>query len=277
MQYVYWYHLVEHSDPYTQGYVGVTSQPAIRERCHFGGRRGGSSILYKAVQKYGEDRVIKDILHTVEDAEAAYALEKSYRPTDRIGWNIASGGGLPPDCTGRKDSKETREKRTASIKAFWQANTRVSPYKGVVGRFTQEQRIAIGKAQKGKEISEQHRKAITDKNSGNLNVNAKQIRLTHKDMPEVVYTYPCIKDAADALNIPYNTLRSQAQRSIKNQQSSEPSRTGWICLCADDVVNSVEVVKRIVSTRNARFAQMASDRELNRKTKGTDVAISINR
>ena len=274
--YLYWYHLAEHTDPYSQGYVGVTCQPEVRQRCHKLGRRGGSQVLYKAFQKYGAENIQYEILASVDSAEQAYALEKTYRPSKRIGWNIAPGGGLPPDTTGRVDSPEVRMQRAESCKAFWEGKSRPSIFKGMSGRFTEEQRRVIGAAHKGKTISEAHRQAISEKNSGANSPKAKEICLVHMDNPGKVHSFPSIKIAAESLGIPYNTLRSQAQRTLKNNKSSEPSRSGWLCLTEEDAKNSVIAVQKSIEERSLRGLRIANERLERKKLKGTGVATSIN-
>lgn len=273
---VYWYHLESHTNPHKQGYVGVTNQNAIRRRCHLNGRSGGSKILYQAFKKYGEQAIFQDVLHTVDSKEEAYELEMAYRPHPFIGWNLAVGGGLPPDTTGRKDSPEVCRQRAASVSRAKLANPRPNYFKGMTNRHNDEARQAIGLVHRGKTISEAHRRAITEKNSGENSTKAKEVFLVHRDKPQQVHRFLCIKVAADSLGIPYNTLRSQAQRTLKNDQTSEPSRTGWIVLSQQDAQDSVRAVKHSIATRQARMQRLAADREANRKSQGTGVASGMN-
>lgn len=273
---VYWYHLASHTDPYSQGYVGVTCQNEIRKSCHLNGRRGGSKILHQAFKKYGSENIIQDVLHTVNSKSLAYELEQKYRPVPRIGWNLAMGGGLPPDTTGRKDSVEVREKRNASVRKAKAGKEYPSVFKGMTSRHNEERRKAIGNFHRGKTISEAHRKAISEKLSGSDSPKAKAIHLVHVDKPDQVHSFPCIKTAADSLGIAYQALRSVAQRTLKYNRTSEPSRKGWICLSEDDVHDPVSAVNTSIAIRSARFKKMSQEREANRKSKGTGVAPSIN-
>jgi group I intron endonuclease len=274
---VYWYHLSTHTDPYSQGYIGVTKQNSVRRRCHINGVSGGSRILCNAFKKYGIDNIIQDVLHTVQDKETAYLLEQQYRPTIEIGWNIAIGGGLPPDTTGRIDSQEIRDKRNASVRKAKAGKHYLSVFKGMTNRHSEESRKAIGDFHRGKVISESHKKAITEKMSGGNSPMAKEIHFVHKDFPDQVHTFPCIKTAADTLNIPYNALRSLAQRTLRNNKTSEPSRSGWICLASKDVNTPVDAVNTTIANRLDRFRKMINEREANRLLKGTGVTPSINK
>lgn len=79
MAVIYWVRLPEHTDIYTQGYVGVTPNFAKRMREH--------KHRFKAIW----DQVV---METILIAEAAYcyAIEKKLRPGRNIGWNKSIGG-----------------------------------------------------------------------------------------------------------------------------------------------------------------------------------------
>lgn len=274
---VYWYHLAEHTDVYSQGYVGVTCQNDIRKRCHIAGRPGGSKILHRAYKKYGEENIIQDILYITDDKEYAYAIENILRPHPRIGWNIATGGGLPPDTTGRVDSPEVRAKRAKSVRRAKAGKSCPNKFKGMTGRYTEEQRKAIGDVHRGKTISEEHRQAISEKLSGGNSPKAKEIHLVHQDDLQTVHHFPCIRTAADTLGVNYNSLRAQAQRTLKYDKTSDPSRKGWICIAPTDVPHATEAASQAILRRKARIIKMVQEREANRKLKGTGVTTSINR
>lgn len=273
---VYWYHLASHTDPFTQGYVGVTCQNDVRKRCHMKGLRGGSTVLHKAFQKYGKENILQDVLQTVDNKQEAYELEQVYRSKPRIGWNLTSGGGLPPDTTGRVDSPEVRKRRGESVRKARMETYFPNKFKGTTGRYTDEQREHLGTFHRGKTISDSHRKAISEKMSGSDSPKAKEVHLVHVDAPENIQSYPCIKVAADTLGIPYQALRSLAQRTWKMDKPSEPSRLGWICLTKDNLTNPVVTVQKVLEARSARFAKIVSDRERNRREKGVGVTPSIN-
>ena len=89
--YLYWIHLQEHVDIFTEGYIGVTKRPKRRFYEH--SLHPDSPILESAYKKY------KDIVSTVlmiGPKDYCYEMEEKLRPTDHIGWNIAQGGKKPP-------------------------------------------------------------------------------------------------------------------------------------------------------------------------------------
>lgn len=109
--YVYWIHLPEHTDIFTEGYVGITTNYGERFRVHKGLYNEKCLHLSRAIKKYG-DRLVYDVV-----LEAAYGycatVESKLRAVRNIGWNIAVGGVFP--LFGSKMSKEGREKQKASV------------------------------------------------------------------------------------------------------------------------------------------------------------------
>lgn len=85
--FVYWYKRPDFTNPYTEGYIGITNNTRRRNLEH---RRGTKNLhLTNALNKYDDIEMI--ILHTCAKAEAL-ELEYMYRPTKNIGWNMAAGG-----------------------------------------------------------------------------------------------------------------------------------------------------------------------------------------
>lgn len=79
MAVVYWLHLEDETDIFSQGYVGVTEKMAARLRSH---KHHFKSIWHKV------------IIETIVDASKDYCflIESKLRPTSKIGWNKGSGG-----------------------------------------------------------------------------------------------------------------------------------------------------------------------------------------
>lgn len=187
--YLYWYHLPEHTDPYTQGYIGITNDLERRHKEHkYSANKQNKTYLCthftKAINAYnGIDNLEKDIL-----AEASYeeicTLERNYRPTLSIGWNIAVGGEHPGA---------------------------LSPFKGLTTRWSEEQKQIIGNYHKGKTISETHKQALREKNRQNPSL-CTPISLFHKDNYVILYTFHSISEASRQLGIPLARLKSKHQR-----------------------------------------------------------------
>jgi predicted GIY-YIG superfamily endonuclease len=93
LTFVYWIRKPEHTDKYTQGYVGVTNNPERRWKEHTQQARLNThcnSYLENVICKYQEN-LVYEIIYLGEKI-ACYKLEKTLRPAPSIGWNLMSGG-----------------------------------------------------------------------------------------------------------------------------------------------------------------------------------------
>ena len=79
MAVLYWVRLHDHTDIFTQGYVGVTPNFAKRMREH--------KIKFKELW----DKIVMETIIVAESAYC-YSIEKKLRPLKNIGWNKAIGG-----------------------------------------------------------------------------------------------------------------------------------------------------------------------------------------
>lgn len=123
MALVYWIHKPEHTDIFSQGYVGVTSrelqdrlaehEKVARLQCK------GFSILHRAINSYGLENLVSEIVLICEE-EYAYTIEEKLRPDLKIGWNLAKGGDKPPSKLGFSHSEESKIK----ISAIWKGRKR---------------------------------------------------------------------------------------------------------------------------------------------------------
>ncbi|UZS00918.1 intron-associated endonuclease [Pseudomonas phage vB_PsaM_M1] len=110
---VYWIHLPEHTDVFSQGYVGITKMTAKKRFYkHLSVSKSNTTradtILSRAIKKYG-DRIIVDTL-IICTVDYAFDMESKLRPSPRIGWNTDQGG------RGRKEmSQETRLKISKTL------------------------------------------------------------------------------------------------------------------------------------------------------------------
>lgn len=201
--YLYWYRLPEHTDPYTQGYIGVTNDLKRRHNEHkySSNKRNKTYIcthFTNAINLYGGiDKLIKEVLHEQDSYEEVYTLERKYRPSIDIGWNIAVGGEYPGE---------------------------VSPLKGKTDRWDDAKKALIGSYHKGKTISEEHKKALSQKNRANVNLGT-SVTLFHKDAYEVTYTFHSLSEASRQLDIPLPRLKSKNLR-----KKTSYGEDGWAIL-----------------------------------------------
>lgn len=90
---VYWLGLKEHTDIFTQGYIGVTNN--INDRYEAHRNRTQNAHLKNAIAKYGWDNIVKKVI-IVADETYCLMIEAQLRAKESIGWNIVIGGGKPP-------------------------------------------------------------------------------------------------------------------------------------------------------------------------------------
>jgi hypothetical protein len=97
---VYWIHSPEHTDIFSQGYVGVSNNHEFRWKYH--SQKQENAHLRHAIQKYGWDNLVKKVV-LIGDEKYCLDIEFKLRPSDKIGWNIVMGGGKPPVRYGNKN------------------------------------------------------------------------------------------------------------------------------------------------------------------------------
>jgi hypothetical protein len=103
---------------FSQGYVGVSNN--VKKRWYDHNLKAQNTHLHNAVNKYGWDNLVKEVM-LIADNAYCLDIETKLRPTDRLGWNIVKGGGMPPSALGKKFgpmSEETKEKVSAAKKGF---------------------------------------------------------------------------------------------------------------------------------------------------------------
>jgi len=98
---LYWIRHKDHTDMFSQGYVGVSKNTQVRWFRH--SRYSDNQHLKAAIKKYGWDNLIKEVV-LIGQETYCYNLEAKIRPTKQIGWNIAEGGAKPPASQYRGDN-----------------------------------------------------------------------------------------------------------------------------------------------------------------------------
>jgi stalled ribosome alternative rescue factor ArfA len=90
---IYWIHCLDHTDIFTQGYVGISKSAEKRWIQHF--KRSGNRHLNFAIEKYGWDNLVKEKI-VIGGKDYCLDIERKLRSADGIGWNLVAGGGYPP-------------------------------------------------------------------------------------------------------------------------------------------------------------------------------------
>ena len=96
---VYWIHHPDHTDMFTQGYIGISKN--TKQRWHGHRYSTNNTHLKNAIKKYGWNVLLKTII-LVADEAYCLMIESHLRSKDQIGWNIVKGGGMPPSTPWNK-------------------------------------------------------------------------------------------------------------------------------------------------------------------------------
>ena len=127
---VYWVRCADHTDLFTQGYIGVTSNFDRRMNEHY--KKTENRHFKFAIEKYGWENLIKEQI-LIGSEDYCLEIEQKLRPTDKIGWNLVKGGGNPPPAYGNNYksgipswnkgipmAEESAKKLSQSIKKLWE-------------------------------------------------------------------------------------------------------------------------------------------------------------
>jgi hypothetical protein len=98
MHSVYWIRNASHTDIFSQGYVGVSSNVVKRWNSH---KNSPTNYHFSnAINMYGWDNLVKEVV-LLANKDYCLNVETKLRPNDKIGWNVVAGGGLPPSSKGK--------------------------------------------------------------------------------------------------------------------------------------------------------------------------------
>lgn len=167
-----------------KAYIGQTRHDAYKTRIreHFNGR--GSRLLKQAIEKYGQDAFVVEILHDgifpefLDDLEIE-AIAK-FNTVAPYGYNLDTGGGgngTPSEATrqkmseakkGFKHSDESRRKISEAQKGRTHSEaSRRKMSKAKKGKtLSDETRRKISKACKDRTLTEEHRRKISEAQKG---------------------------------------------------------------------------------------------------------------
>ena len=94
---LYWIKYSHHTNPHTEGYIGISARPKERFVEH---KKYNSKNLH--LSRCIEKGAYMEILQENLSYEEALCLEEQYRPSNNLGWNINKGGNIPPVKKGVK-------------------------------------------------------------------------------------------------------------------------------------------------------------------------------
>lgn len=166
MAFVYWVRLPEHSDIFSEGYVGFTSKTVSeRYKSHKTDSKRDQyshTPFYKAMNKYKELLIVETICEGSNDY--CLMLENKLRPSPSIGWNLLVGGAK--GSLGTKASEETRKK---------QSELRKGEKNHFYGKKHSEATKALLRIKNSRPMSEETRKKMSEMRRGKkLNLSPEQ-------------------------------------------------------------------------------------------------------
>lgn len=110
---VYWIRLEKHTNSYTEGYIGITCNLKERLRAHKKNRK--TTHFFYAINKYGWNNLIVEVLHDSLTVQEALSIEELLRPSQSIGWNSQKGGELGVESSWYNiDSNRQKHRRATS-------------------------------------------------------------------------------------------------------------------------------------------------------------------
>lgn len=115
---LYWIRHKDHTDMFSQGYVGISNNINRRWSDHSKGATN-STYLKNAIKKYGWENLVKEIV-LIADEKYCLNIENKLRNIAGLGWNIVPGGGMPPSQKGKKRSNKTKAKKSGINNYYFQ-------------------------------------------------------------------------------------------------------------------------------------------------------------
>ena len=204
-------------------YIGCTVRFKERISRHMTGKFSGSVLLYSAIAKYGKENFEVEIIERFDDLVSMQTAErkyiKEYNSTTPSGYNIHYGG------LGGKILL-TKEQMDAKIENAKKVSKNNIGNKWNIGRVcSRKTKEAVSRAQKGKVISDAHKKAIRERNIGNKwNVGRQRgaewrARLSKSNKGKVFSDETKLKMSASAKLRMKNVVRDKLGRIVSSKLS----------------------------------------------------------
>ena len=183
---VYWIRHPDHTDMFTQGYIGISSN--VKQRWESHSKNSSNLHIGRAVKKYGWDNLIKQVV-LIADKAYCLAVETKLRPANQIGWNVVGGGGNPPSSLGKtfirseeyckkQSAAKTGHRHTPEVEAHVTKNLLIHgvPTRFVKGQVPHNKGVPalphvierLKKANTGSKHTQEHKDKISASNMGRI-------------------------------------------------------------------------------------------------------------
>ena len=227
---VYWYHLETHLDPYKEGYIGVTKDIKRRHLDHFKPHKR-KLRFHKAIELYGKANIKRSILKDGLNKQEAYDLEYQYRPTARIGWNLAIGGDdtCGTSCRQVRLFHKDNPNEEFTFESIVQAADSTGLTEGQIQRALKVKSNSYNCS--GWHVMHENTNKETIKDT-TISRFKKEVKLSHISEPTNIHTFSSIGQAARLLNISHSWLKNVIRR-----KSSNYGRNGWRVVDSQDLSN----------------------------------------
>lgn len=158
---VYWiYHEDKHTNPHLEGYIGVSVHGyKIRYTQHKSDAlHRSSNPVHNAIRKYGDKMKCVELLKA--NSEFCLLFEEMMRPEEKIGYNLAKGGGYAP-MLGQRHSEDSKNKMSLAHSGekshMWGK------------KHSEEAKIKISIANTGRVVSEENKRLASERMSAEKN------------------------------------------------------------------------------------------------------------
>jgi hypothetical protein len=92
---LYWIRLLHHTDPYKEGYIGVTNRynrRMVEYKCLNTVKSKRGYKIAEIIRTHGWSNLLISVLQEFSNYDLALKAENLHRPNPGIGWNVMAGG-----------------------------------------------------------------------------------------------------------------------------------------------------------------------------------------
>ena len=255
------YKLYVHISPSNKRYYGITSEDKVQDRWKNGKAYSKNKHFTNAINKYGWDNFQHIVLFNNLTKEEASLLEQMYIALyntfdDDYGYNQSLGGEnnvwsekskkkMSESRKGKHHTEEAKKNISEGMKAHHTEETKKQiseSLKAYYSKKTNKGRVKGRVAwNKGKQLTEEHKKNMSEALKGKNNPNSKPVLMFTKDN-EFIKRFDCISDANEYLEKPRNSTNIHQCACTKCKTPTGKTKTayGYIWIYEEDYIKEQE-------------------------------------